>query len=119
MAKQRSNKPLLPVLMIGIGLILISAVLVWQLSVNKRFPTSTEPFPTQVQSGFPYPEVTRISLSDAKAAYDTGSAIFVDVRDNVSFNSSHIPGALNLELASLPSHFTELNPAKSIILYCT
>jgi len=119
MVKQNSNKSLFPILMMGIGLILISAVLVWQVALKSRPPASAEPFPTQIQSDLPYPEVTRISLSDAKAAYDAGSAIFVDVRDAASFNSSHIPGALNLELAALPSHLSALDAAKAIILYCT
>ena len=92
-------------------------------------PTSTmvvivEPtFPTQPPPGLPATEddVPRISLEQALTAYSAGAAIFVDVRDPSQFESSHIPGALNI-----PSFEIESNPVipnvatdEWIITYCT
>jgi rhodanese-related sulfurtransferase len=61
--------------------------------------------------------VPRVSLADAKAAYETGGAVFVDVRDAESYAQSHIPGALSIPLSELPNRIGELNPSDWIITY--
>ena len=43
-----------------------------------------------------YLEGIRASLSDAKAAFDSGSVIFLDARIPRAYAAGHIPGALNL-----------------------
>ncbi len=43
-----------------------------------------------------YLEGIRASLSDAKAAFDSGSVIFMDARIPRAYAAGHIPGALNL-----------------------
>ena len=43
-----------------------------------------------------YLEGVRASLADAKAAYDSGTVIFLDARVSRSYAAGHIPGALNL-----------------------
>ena len=43
-----------------------------------------------------YLEGIRASLADAKAAYDAGSAIFLDARGPRAYAAGHIPGAMNL-----------------------
>ena len=55
-------------------------------------------------------EVTRLSLEDAKAAFDQKTAVFLDVRDADSYASSHIPGALSIPLSELPDRLGELDP---------
>ena len=66
-------------------------------------------------------EVTRVSIEDAKTAFDNGTAIFVDIRSEQSFAISHIPGALNIQLGEFETNPTELNLPKDqwIITYCT
>lgn len=66
-------------------------------------------------------EVTRVSLEDAKAAFDSGSAIIVDVRSAAAYSNSHIPGAINIQLDEFEIHPTELDLPKDqwIITYCT
>ncbi len=63
-------------------------------------------------------EVQGISVEEAKAAFDAGTAVFVDVRDSASYESSHIPGALSMPLSDLPNHLSELDPSGWIITYC-
>ncbi len=46
-----------------------------------------------------YPEIERVSLEQAKAALDAGSAVFIDVRSSASYAVSHIPGALSFPLS--------------------
>ncbi len=41
---------------------------------------------------------TKIDAAQAKALYDSGEAVFVDVRAAGMFASGHIPGAVNLDL---------------------
>ncbi|MEW6404868.1 MAG: rhodanese-like domain-containing protein [Chloroflexota bacterium] len=82
------------------------------------------PTPTPLQApAFPtedrHLDILRVSLEDAKAAYDSGSAIFVDVRSESSYAEAHIPGALSIPGTLLASRMGELDPGQWIITYCT
>jgi 3-mercaptopyruvate sulfurtransferase SseA len=61
----------------------------------------------------------RLSLEEARAAYDKNEALFLDVRSAGSYASSHIPGARSIPLGELESRMGELNPDQWIITYCT
>ncbi len=61
----------------------------------------------------------RVSVGDAKAAYDLRQAVFVDVRDRMFYEEAHIPGALSIPLDELEERLGELDPANWIITYCT
>jgi hypothetical protein len=67
----------------------------------------------------PYPEIKRIGLGDAKAAYELKSAIFVDVRGEPYYSEAHIPGALSMTYDELSSRMGELDKNAWIITYCT
>lgn len=67
----------------------------------------------------PYLQVPRVSLQDAKAAFDAGSATFVDVRVPEAYKYQHIPGALNIPVAEMEGRLRELDKAEWIITYCT
>ena len=69
--------------------------------------------------GLPYPDVPRISLEDARARFDAGSAIFVDVRSEDEYQARHIPGALSIPEEEIPDRYNELPKDQEIILYCT
>jgi 3-mercaptopyruvate sulfurtransferase SseA len=73
--------------------------------------------PAGVVTEDPLSEVSRVSLADAKAAYDNGSAVFVDVRDSQAYAQGHIPGALSIPLTEIPSRSSELDPSDWIITY--
>jgi 3-mercaptopyruvate sulfurtransferase SseA len=64
-------------------------------------------------------QVPRITLQQAKQAFDAGSAVFVDARAADAFSQSHIPGALSLPLAQVPASLGDLDPHAWIITYCT
>ncbi len=85
------------------------------LSVNAFQAPRTVATPTSLAVA----EITRISVDEAKTAYDHGTAVFVDVRDSSSYEQSHIPGALLVPLSELAEHLDELNPSSWIITYCT
>lgn len=67
----------------------------------------------------PQSEVPRVGLKEAKAAFDSSSAVFVDVRSAGSYADSHIPGALSIPEFEIQSRRGELDPSRWIITYCT
>ena len=82
-----------------------------QASVPQAAPTTA--------AELPYPEIVRVSLGDAKAAYDLKQAVYLDVRDADSYANSHIPGAVSIPLNNLETRLKELDPNAWILTYCT
>lgn len=63
--------------------------------------------------------VARISLAEAKKAFDAGTAVFVDTRDISSFNFNRIKGAVNLPMSEYATGWQKLPKGKKIIAYCS
>ncbi|MBI5840627.1 MAG: rhodanese-like domain-containing protein [Chloroflexi bacterium] len=104
-----------------ISLIAGAALFAAALACNFASPQQATDFPTPppFATENPYYEVERVSLEEAKAAFDSGAAIFVDARSAASYAESHIPGALSIPVAELESRLNELDPDQWIITYCT
>ena len=66
-----------------------------------------------------HPEIPRVSVVDALAAWDSEAAVFVDVRDRNVYDSAHVPGSLSIPLATIESEANTLDPRSWIIPYCT
>lgn len=64
-------------------------------------------------------EVPRISAEDLREKVKAGSVTVVDVRDALSFQSGHIPGSLNIPLASVQANLDLLPKGKQVVTYCT
>ena len=64
-------------------------------------------------------DVPRVSVQDAKAEIDGGTAIMVDARPVDAYNSEHIAGAISVPLGSPPEKFNELPQGKKIFIYCS
>lgn len=62
-------------------------------------------------------QVQRVEVQEAKAAYDSGKAIFLDVRSSDAFAAGHIPGAINIPLGEIEARMSELDPDDWIITY--
>jgi hypothetical protein len=114
------------------GLLLISAAACTHKTLSlPGQPTPLPPAPTVPGSPTPlplassglregsYPEIRRVTVQDAKAALDSRSAVFIDVRGSSAYAVSHIPGALDIPLAEIESRLNELDPDQWIITYCT
>lgn len=92
-------------------------------------PAPTEPVAvpeTEEQSPTPTPvpaaseaEVPRMPVAEARALYDSGEAVFVDVRDLASYGVSHITGARPIPLFQVASRADELPRDKRIVTYCS
>lgn len=61
----------------------------------------------------------RISAEDLREKFNAKSVTIIDVRDASSYASGHIPGALNIPLASIQSYLDMIPKDKEIVTYCT
>ncbi len=120
--KQR-DLSLLPLILIAAGILLITGVLFWQAGHQKGSSLSAEQRQlTAIAAAGQSTEAKdfkRISLADARAAFDSRSAVFVDVRIPESYQAGHIPGAINIQLGDLENQIGELDPNQWIITYCS
>jgi len=107
------KRNLAPMLMMVVGVLLILGALAWYLVMARS------PINGQTRSGGEETpgEVPRISVSEAKSAYDAGNAVFVDVRGENFYTDQHIPGALSIPLLEIPQRMGELNSSDWIITY--
>jgi len=64
-----------------------------------------------------FPNVERISPQDARAAFDQGNAVILDVRTPEEYAQGHIAGAVLIPLLELPERIGELDPNSWIITY--
>lgn len=115
MRKQKTKKPLVPLyLTLSGGLLLIVAAI---LIATQN--ASTAPTPVTSHEEETYPEISRVSLEDAKAALDADTAVIVDVRAAEAYAGGRIAGAINIPLGELEARLGELDPNQWIITYCT
>ena len=118
-SRKQAKAPSSPIILMILGSVIILAVVIWQTS---RVLDAVAPAiaPTSADAGFiPYSDIERISLEDAKKAYDAGTVVILDIRDADSYAYSHITGAINIDLEVLESRLVELNRSDHIITYCT
>lgn len=64
-------------------------------------------------------DAPRISLAEAKAMFDNGSAYFIDVRDKESYDAAHIKGAVLVGPAEIAGKADTFPKGKKIIAYCS
>jgi rhodanese-related sulfurtransferase len=63
------------------------------------------------------PPVEQIGLDEARARFDAGTAIFIDVRAGSAFTAGHIPGALTITSRELEERLENVAPGVVIIAY--
>lgn len=98
----------------------------WILALAVSACASESPAPVQAPitpGSIPLTEadVPRISAADAKAAFDRGEAVIVDVRSVDYFAAGHIAGAISIPLGKFETSIDSLSFEKDqwIITYCT
>ncbi len=112
------NRSLVPLGLVGLGgLLIVGALAVLAMLPRQAAPTPTPTIPPQASA--PEDGISRVSVGDAKAAYDLKQAVFVDARAKVFYDERHISGALSIPLDEMESRLGELNPDDWIITYCT
>jgi|SRR5215208_2860188 len=94
------------------------------LASQGPIPTQiTETVPTQPPANLPEndAQVPRVPVDQAKAAFERGDAVIVDVRGADAYAREHIAGALEVSLSAIQDDPTNLplDKNKWIITYCT
>ncbi len=103
----------------GVVLLLIVGALALNDTPQSAPATVSEIPDYHNEEGIPYPEVPRISVTEAKAQYDAGTVLIVDVRSQGEYDTAHVRNALSLPLADLDARYQELPKDTQIITYCT
>jgi len=67
----------------------------------------------------PLEAMPRISLADAKKAFDEGNAVFVDTRAEVQYQQEHVKGAISIPAEAFLTRYSEVPKGKKIIAYCS
>lgn len=107
----------LPIIIIVAGLSLAALATVWVIMGNQPGQQQVAQPPAESDSGIPFPEIERISVDQAYEIHKTGKAVFIDVRDLDSYQSTHIAGAVFIPLGELETSFNELDTAQPVIPY--
>lgn len=110
----KNRKNLFPLLMMIAGAVLILGAVAFVITSSL---TSSQVKPTAAAPADPLAAIPRVNPEEAKAAFDSGQAIFVDVRDEQAYNSQHVAGALFMPLDQVPDRLSELDPQAWIITY--
>ena len=114
MSPRKKNNSIPLLILLSGGLLLIIAAFMLANQNPPAAPTSEISSEEEI-----YPEIQRVSIDEAKAALDSGSAVFVDVRSVEAYQASHVSGAVNIPLEELEARLGELDKAQWIITYCT
>ncbi len=116
--KKVNRQPLVSILIIVLGAVIILASYFWFQSASNQGRAEPAASVEQVAE-IPYPDIKRVGLADAKAAYDLGTAVFIDVRDEYSFQQGHIPNARLVPVDRILQESDQLDSSQWYILYCT
>lgn len=113
-----------------LSIMMISVLAVLIACTSSAAPTSIKPI-TESKTSVPAPttvdghdhaadtNAARISLEDAKKAFDANEAVFVDTRYADAFALEHVKGAVNIPANDIDKRFSELPKGKKIIAYCS
>ena len=83
------------------------------------YPNGAPPQPTRIPTPSSVDTVPRISIEEAKAAFDAKTAVFIDVRSTENYNQVHIAGALDVPYPELETRLAGYDRDALVITYCT
>ena len=94
------------------------------ISISKNAPTSSDKtIAIKTPTPDPHEEemanAPRISLQDAKAAFDAKEAAIVDSRSPSAYEIEHIATAINIPLLAPEGDYAKIPKGKKIIIYCS
>lgn len=112
------NNKLIPTFLIIGGIVLIFGAIVGLILLDNGLHEDSLDENYVAVAG-PYSEIQRIDLAAAKAAYDRGEIVFLDVREEIYYSEKHISGAISIPEDELDNRFSELSRQDLIITYCT
>jgi hypothetical protein len=120
MSKQnrRNSGSTIPLILFASGIVLILAAAIWTFQQGASPAGSgAQVLPTTNPAMIPLPGIARVSVEEARAAYEQGEAVFLDVRNQESYAESHVPGAILMAESEVGQRLGELDPEKWVITY--
>lgn len=63
--------------------------------------------------------VKRIAVEDLRAKHNRGEVTVIDVRSAGDYATGHVPGAMNIPLASIEAQLDRVPKDKPVVTYCT
>lgn len=63
-------------------------------------------------------EFKRLSIDEASTLINEQAATLADIRDEQSYQLSHIPGAVHLDNNSLQGFIETIDPDQPLVVYC-
>ena len=111
--------------LIAIAVIGISIFTACQKTAPTAEIAQTNPAPTAnsansaPKAADPLADAPRITLADAKKAFDEGNVVFVDTRAETTYKAEHIKGAINIPAEAFQTRYAEVPKDKKIITYCS
>ena len=96
--------------------ILLSTGLTGCNSRETRASAKTSASATQPE---PNDGIKRVSVPEARAEFDAGRAVIIDVRGEPAFKAGHIKGSTLIAYSEIAARAAELPKDKTIILYCS
>jgi rhodanese-related sulfurtransferase len=110
------------VLLGAVGIALGSATL--GIAVNHWSPRGIPVLPRPGEERLPLPPgVQALSLAEAGAAFESGSALFVDARCPEEYEEEHIPGAVNVPRDEYEEWVLDvadqIESAPAVVVYCS
>lgn len=63
--------------------------------------------------------IRRVGPEELKALVDRAAVTVIDVRDSISYNQGHIPGAIHIPMARVEGEASRLPKGKPVVAYCT
>jgi hypothetical protein len=106
-------------LIFSVGIVLIVALVAIGQLINQSAPVEPLSLGAAERTVLSDIDVPRVKLRDAKAAFDTGEAVFIDVRSRITYQISHIPGALSIEIPEIEEATADFDRDGLYITYCT
>lgn len=103
----------------SIGIILIVVLVAISQLIDQSAPVEPLSLGTAERIVLSDMDVPRARLREAKAAFDAGEAVFIDVRSRITYEISHIPGALSIEIPEIDEETADLDRDGLYITYCT
>jgi hypothetical protein len=89
------------------------------LSATNPAPTATSTTGTAVDDEELKRQIPRIAVEDLKGKWQRKEVTVIDVRQTAAFDGGHIPGALNIPLATVEAQISTIPKDKPIVTYCT
>jgi rhodanese-related sulfurtransferase len=105
--------------LLGITLLSLAYLTACNSAESKAKPGTPVNSATTQAAAAPVDDVRRISIADAKAEFDSGKAVIIDVRGEATYKLGHIKGAQLIFLNDIAQRSAELPKDKNIILYCS